>query len=393
MQADPSPAPPSRRLEGWQEIADHFDVTVRQAQTWRKQQGLPVHGGRPHRLRVWALTDELDEWRDRHRAQPASQTGTTAPTEDLNHQADAHVLAAKASNAGLRHAFFAFLLLLAGGIVGFLTHKSLVSNEQEARFRSTSGKPSPWHLQLIHGIDGGTETIWRETWKDIFWVTPDEAWLCGEVESGGARGLVGAGILLHTTDRGVSWKRVDFGKFQDERGAFGGIYDGQTWRGVGPINSLHVTRKNLGGGQWQFEPWFAAETGVYHSDDAGRTWQRSTPPPDSPTYPIPYAHFGNLFSIVASDEMYTVGWQGIAHWSSKGGWELQLQTGSYSINAVYAYPAAPDWDVWAVGSPADKKAPRYIYHLKRPSFWEGLVADGVEIDPSHGGLQGMPGRS
>ncbi|MFZ0430196.1 MAG: hypothetical protein WAO20_18910 [Acidobacteriota bacterium] len=49
-----------RHLRTWKEIAAHFDVSVRTAQRWEKEGGLPVHreaGGRPI-----AHADELDRW-------------------------------------------------------------------------------------------------------------------------------------------------------------------------------------------------------------------------------------------------------------------------------------------------------------------------------------------
>ncbi|GAB4230887.1 MAG: hypothetical protein Kow00109_02820 [Acidobacteriota bacterium] len=53
-----------KRLEGWKEIANYLDVSVRAAQTWEAKEGLPVHRtdvGR--RSRVTAYSHELDAWR------------------------------------------------------------------------------------------------------------------------------------------------------------------------------------------------------------------------------------------------------------------------------------------------------------------------------------------
>ena len=53
----------SSRLTGWKEIANHLDVTVRTAQLWEKNRGLPVHrlpgGGKPS---VFSTTEELEAW-------------------------------------------------------------------------------------------------------------------------------------------------------------------------------------------------------------------------------------------------------------------------------------------------------------------------------------------
>jgi len=50
-------------LTGWKEISSHLRVTVRTAQLWEKQRGLPVHrypgDGKP---RVYAYPEELEAW-------------------------------------------------------------------------------------------------------------------------------------------------------------------------------------------------------------------------------------------------------------------------------------------------------------------------------------------
>jgi hypothetical protein len=72
-----APDPPSaRRLESWKEIAAYLGVSVRSAQLWEKERGLPVRrlpGGR--RSRVHANAAELDAWLDdsgEHPAEPAA---------------------------------------------------------------------------------------------------------------------------------------------------------------------------------------------------------------------------------------------------------------------------------------------------------------------------------
>ena len=55
--------PKRRLLRTWKEIAECLGVTVRSAERWEKQAGLPVHrqgGGR--KARVFAYTDELQKW-------------------------------------------------------------------------------------------------------------------------------------------------------------------------------------------------------------------------------------------------------------------------------------------------------------------------------------------
>jgi hypothetical protein len=55
-------APKRRVLQSWKEIAAHLGVTVRSVQRW-EEAGLPVHRqGSGSKARVFAYTDELQEW-------------------------------------------------------------------------------------------------------------------------------------------------------------------------------------------------------------------------------------------------------------------------------------------------------------------------------------------
>lgn len=50
-------------LDTWKAIAGYLGVSVRTAQHWEDTQGLPVHGLRGERARVWVLSKELEAWR------------------------------------------------------------------------------------------------------------------------------------------------------------------------------------------------------------------------------------------------------------------------------------------------------------------------------------------
>lgn len=247
-----------------------------------------------------------------------------------------------------------------------------------------------WELKSIRSREEGKETIWRYSWKDIAWIGENEAWLCGEIDSGGPLGDIGTGVLLHTRDGGGSWTRIENEKFGSGRGSFSWGGNPQGWQDIGPIGSLHVYRRNLGSGKRQIEIWLAATSGVYRSDDGGQSWERSTPRPDERQYAIPHAHYGNLIRIVSSEEVFAVGWQGIAYWSAEEkGWSIQLPSCSYLITSIDAYPNdSPEWDVWAVGQSGDRRNPSHqIYHLNRPQTWERLPAEDIESDPAKGGLR------
>jgi DNA-binding winged helix-turn-helix (wHTH) protein len=160
-----------------------------------------------------------------------------------------------------------------------------------------------WQRQIIQSSEEGRQTTWgfggpdgekAIAWKDIFWIG-QEGWLCGATVIGGGGGDVGTGILLHTSDRGVSWTRIGKEKFDSGSGHFpwgpGGTFV-YNWEEVGPMYSLHAYPRPVGGEKFQVDLWLAATTGMYHSEDDGQTWQRSTPRPDDSKHLEIYATLG-----------------------------------------------------------------------------------------------------
>jgi len=53
---------PKTELNSWKEIADRLDVSVRTAQLWENQRGLPVRRLPGGRGRVFVRVDELEAW-------------------------------------------------------------------------------------------------------------------------------------------------------------------------------------------------------------------------------------------------------------------------------------------------------------------------------------------
>lgn len=63
-----------RELRGWKEIADYFDVSVRTAQLWERNLGMPVRRLSERSGRVYCLVEELETWRQE--ADPGRSGGT-----------------------------------------------------------------------------------------------------------------------------------------------------------------------------------------------------------------------------------------------------------------------------------------------------------------------------
>jgi hypothetical protein len=80
-----------QKLEGWKTVAKHLGVSLRTAQYWHEQSGLPVRKGPGNRGRVSASATDLDDWKARNwiltqeepapelEAQPPASTEADAP--------------------------------------------------------------------------------------------------------------------------------------------------------------------------------------------------------------------------------------------------------------------------------------------------------------------------
>src|SRR5580700_2048666 len=63
------------RIYSWKAIADHLRKDVRTAQRWEEQEVLPIHRDG---VKVFAYTDEIDQWREARIKGPSPQTAQTA---------------------------------------------------------------------------------------------------------------------------------------------------------------------------------------------------------------------------------------------------------------------------------------------------------------------------
>ena len=143
-----------QRLSSWKEIADYLGVTVRTAQNWEQERGLPVHRIPGARGPVYALADELDKWmaseksprqeKDVHPLEPSvPQVAFSAPADPLASTPHRHHLAAVIVASTI-------LLLATIGLV-------LASKTQ------TRGKPFSYKVedkQLVV-LDNQKQVLWR----------------------------------------------------------------------------------------------------------------------------------------------------------------------------------------------------------------------------------------
>jgi len=223
-------------------------------------------------------------------------------------------------------------------------------------------------------------------WLDVAWLG-SHGWLAGADGSvGGGEGIyLGRGILLLTEDNGASWKRVPLENFQSGRGTLSCFHE--TWDNVSLINRVEIFRRGFPGGKTRVEGWLASLTGIYFTDDAlnvNSKWRRVTPAPDSPGC---YSQFFDLAQVEAFREVYAAGWQGIAHWSRGGKWEVQKSTHTYLIGRFFMTGPAGNYG-WAVGETGDdvpgyKGSDRHgaIYQLDWPrSTWSRVPLPGISFN-------------
>jgi hypothetical protein len=100
-------------LIGWKEIAGYLRVSVRTAQGFEKQQGLPIHRGSGLKAPVFAIASEVDAWRLRRETQSGGMAEAVPSPESLTPRrtwlryglGGAAVIAAGALGYGLKSNF------------------------------------------------------------------------------------------------------------------------------------------------------------------------------------------------------------------------------------------------------------------------------------------------
>jgi len=140
-------------LTSWKEIANHLQVTVRTAQLWETQRGLPVRRVPGRRSRVYLRQDELEAWLaglDVDNGESISAALTEASGWPSNGMLIPVV--------GVVGALCVLVGLLAAPLVW----------SPGAPTAAAPGPPATWRLAgatLIIGDDAGTE-LWRKTYSN-----------------------------------------------------------------------------------------------------------------------------------------------------------------------------------------------------------------------------------
>lgn len=138
------PAPPSVELCSWKEIASYLGVSVKTAQNYERNRGLPILRVPGQRAMVRATTAALNDWKDRRTSQTASES---------NRQ---WLWNRPAAAVGL-------LLILAGVVALFVVRRRVAASlrvEQDA----------------LVGLDDRGGTVWRA----VFGALEPEAYAYGD---------------------------------------------------------------------------------------------------------------------------------------------------------------------------------------------------------------------
>lgn len=132
---------PPQRLESWGEIAGYLGVSVRTAQKWEAESGLPVRRlGSGPRPRVFAETTKLDEWL-------------------LSHTTDAPVTSARQGKRGLLLKSLAAAAVITGAAVLGM----LIGPFTESR------QPVTWEVlsHVLRVQDSRGQVIWSRVFPDL----------------------------------------------------------------------------------------------------------------------------------------------------------------------------------------------------------------------------------
>ncbi len=184
MTASPTP---TQELNSWKEIADYLDVTVRTAQRWEEQRGLPVKRSAGARGNISTTVEELEKWKGSGQpsgSPPAARrvSKTTSPQPAGQRPAEPALRLPRRRTLGW--IALAAVLLAAG--TAAMRHRFF-----------GPGAPAVWTLQdnvlAVKDIDGNV--VWRHAFAErlagsFYWTDdtalPDTVWI-GDLDGDGAR--------------------------------------------------------------------------------------------------------------------------------------------------------------------------------------------------------------
>lgn len=182
---------PSPSLQSWKAIASYLRVSVRTAQHWERERGLPVRRHPGEKSRVSADPAELDEWRDRH--ETASRP------------------------------FAALLFWRAYSMGASLALLLLCGHEVFQYIRQRPGPPVRFHIESgsLISRDAAGRVVWTRAVPDSAPVTayggernyPRRRLWSGDLNGDGETEIVYVGRI----DRGSAWEIFCLGRGGEER--------------------------------------------------------------------------------------------------------------------------------------------------------------------------------
>ncbi len=166
----PTPPTPHRRLDGWKEIAQYLNRSVRTAYRWERDLGLPVRRlGTGKGEVVFALPEELDAWRERlevtHNGEaalraepdgPERRPGGPPPSASPGRSAGAGGAVAIRRWRGLSWPLVAMAALVVGGL-GYGVYRVLASPPKAVTCRVLGGE--------LEVFDAQHRLLWRQAFQ------------------------------------------------------------------------------------------------------------------------------------------------------------------------------------------------------------------------------------
>ena len=181
--------PSEERLDSWKEIAAYLNRDVTTVQRWEKREGMPVHRHvHDKRGSVYALTPELDAWRQSRRASLEEEEKESAAQTPVDTEGDRARRAMPPARLWLALAGVAVLAVLAVAYI-----MSLGRTDNAARPQINAQAPDHGHLseRLRVVLESSREAVMARDGPDLP-VPADAAGNPAARRTARRRGLAGA---------------------------------------------------------------------------------------------------------------------------------------------------------------------------------------------------------